>query len=345
MRFADIVIDLASVLSASRSVASKHVALQSRRLDRYSKTSSILRGGLQPQPRQQRQGGDSRPVTRRHDGDAATETDPAPGRTAEPPDAAATNSSPRQADVARPIGDGTVPKVSEPLETPREATPRVTIQHDEPGSALHELRDRLRELGGDAKAAEKVQSPALRDILLRDTPTSQRAGPARVAAKEEAEEVMGEKVPEGVDINIFRTRRGSRILQSLKSQGERRVEKSVIDHDITPEAPELESKPNTSQADSPTPVEKTAVDSVGSAASVEEVPRVVGQDDPAGTAEAVTAEAVEPPQTPLPAPEVVSPAASDTPDPQAAMAAAAAAAPPAYQLRESKVPADRKSVV
>ncbi|KLU84934.1 atypical/ABC1/ABC1-A protein kinase [Magnaporthiopsis poae ATCC 64411] len=291
MRFADIVIDLASVLSATRSVASKHVALQSRQLDRYSKTSSILKGGLQPRPRQQRQGGDSPPVTHRHDGDTATATEPAPGQPAEPPDTAATTSSPKQADIGRPIGDGTAPKVAEPPETPREATARVIIPHDEPGSALDELRGRLRELGGDAKAAEQVQSPVLRDILLRDTPMPRHAGPARMAAEREEEEVMGEKVPEGVDINIFRTRRGSRILQSLKSR-ERRIEKSVINHDITPEAQEPESITNMSQADTPTHVEKTAVDSIGSAASVEEAPRVVGQDDPAGAAEAVTAEAV-----------------------------------------------------
>ena len=41
MRFVDIAIDLAAVLNASRSVASKHVALRSRQLDAYGKTSSV----------------------------------------------------------------------------------------------------------------------------------------------------------------------------------------------------------------------------------------------------------------------------------------------------------------
>lgn len=41
MRFADIVIDLAAVLNASRSVASKHIALRGRQLDAYSKTSNV----------------------------------------------------------------------------------------------------------------------------------------------------------------------------------------------------------------------------------------------------------------------------------------------------------------
>ncbi|KAI1805462.1 ABC1-domain-containing protein [Daldinia bambusicola] len=43
MRFADIVIDLAAVVQASRSVASRHVELRARQIDRYGQTSSIVR--------------------------------------------------------------------------------------------------------------------------------------------------------------------------------------------------------------------------------------------------------------------------------------------------------------
>ncbi|KAK3350999.1 putative abc1 protein precursor [Neurospora tetraspora] len=41
MRFTDLLVDLAAVASASRSVAGKHVALRASQIDRYSKTSSI----------------------------------------------------------------------------------------------------------------------------------------------------------------------------------------------------------------------------------------------------------------------------------------------------------------
>ncbi len=41
MRFVDVAVDLAALLSASRSVAAKHVALRARQLDRYSKTSGV----------------------------------------------------------------------------------------------------------------------------------------------------------------------------------------------------------------------------------------------------------------------------------------------------------------
>lgn len=42
MGLVDFAIDLAAVLSASRSVASKHIALRARQVDRYGKTSSIV---------------------------------------------------------------------------------------------------------------------------------------------------------------------------------------------------------------------------------------------------------------------------------------------------------------
>ncbi|KAH8652354.1 ABC1 family-domain-containing protein [Xylariales sp. PMI_506] len=43
MRYADFLVDLAAVVTASRSVASKHLELRAGQLDRYGKTSSIVR--------------------------------------------------------------------------------------------------------------------------------------------------------------------------------------------------------------------------------------------------------------------------------------------------------------
>ena len=55
MRFVDFAIDLAGVLNASRSVAAKHVALRSRQIDAYTKTSSVAaalrKRAAQPAPR------------------------------------------------------------------------------------------------------------------------------------------------------------------------------------------------------------------------------------------------------------------------------------------------------
>ncbi|KAK3359771.1 putative abc1 protein precursor [Lasiosphaeria hispida] len=49
MRLADLLVDLAAVASASRSVASKHVALRARQVERYGKTSSLVNLGRQGQ--------------------------------------------------------------------------------------------------------------------------------------------------------------------------------------------------------------------------------------------------------------------------------------------------------
>lgn len=46
MRLADLLVDLATVASASRSVAAKHVALRAKQVERYGRTSSIVRDVL-----------------------------------------------------------------------------------------------------------------------------------------------------------------------------------------------------------------------------------------------------------------------------------------------------------
>ncbi|KAK0739663.1 ABC1 family-domain-containing protein [Apiosordaria backusii] len=55
MRLADLLVDLAAVASASRSVAAKHVALRARQVERYGQTSSILRESLGGKPKSQAQ--------------------------------------------------------------------------------------------------------------------------------------------------------------------------------------------------------------------------------------------------------------------------------------------------
>ena len=50
MRLVDLVIDLAAVFKASQSVASKHVALRSRQLDAYNRSSSVAAALRRAQP-------------------------------------------------------------------------------------------------------------------------------------------------------------------------------------------------------------------------------------------------------------------------------------------------------
>ena len=50
MRLADLLVDLAAVAGASRAVASKHVALRARQVERYGRGSSVVGAVLRGRP-------------------------------------------------------------------------------------------------------------------------------------------------------------------------------------------------------------------------------------------------------------------------------------------------------
>ncbi|KAL6911013.1 ABC1 family domain-containing protein [Trichoderma evansii] len=174
MGFVDFAIDLAAVLSASRSVASKHVALRGRQLDVYSRTSSV--GAL----------------LRNRDAAAAA----ASARTAETPE-----------------------KEKEP-DSGSEATNNEFVSAEVVG-------EKSSRPAASSTAASEVPKPA--DFKPRDQsifktsiPESdfvrQRLQQASTPppTKDELNEELG--APEGVDVNIFHTTRGSQILDSLRKQ-------------------------------------------------------------------------------------------------------------------------------
>ncbi|KAI1180793.1 ABC1 family-domain-containing protein [Nemania sp. FL0916] len=93
MRFADIVLDLAAVAKASRSIASKHLELRSRQIDRYSRTSSIVRSLKEDQKRPRNNAGS--PSTK-YSADAAGDGQQQPSQTDVPLQSASFNSAERQ---------------------------------------------------------------------------------------------------------------------------------------------------------------------------------------------------------------------------------------------------------
>lgn len=152
MRFVDLAIDVAALLSASRSVAAKHVALRSRQLDAYAKTSIIT----------------------------------AKWRDAKPT-ASATQSEPEDNSKSEGKRDATSQQ-TDPLS---QSPPRA-------GNEGHQPRaDESRETGTAASGyAEAVK---------------QRQEALRAAAEQK-------DLPEGVDINIFHTTRGSSVLSSVRKK-------------------------------------------------------------------------------------------------------------------------------
>ncbi|KAH8908810.1 ABC1-domain-containing protein [Coniochaeta sp. PMI_546] len=176
MRLADVLIDLAAVLNASRSVASKHVALRGRQLDHYAKTSSIATA-LKQQTRLEPRSRDTRPVD-------TTETETASPRASEP-------HSPPAATV--------------PLQRPPQLQGRVGDQGQ----------------SGTGKS-EFVPAPwaslASSGIVHQTSPTTPLVDLKPKTGVPPLEE--DDDVPPGVDISaLFRTSRGSKILESLKEPG------------------------------------------------------------------------------------------------------------------------------
>ncbi|PNP48359.1 hypothetical protein TGAMA5MH_00643 [Trichoderma gamsii] len=178
MGFVDFAIDLAAVLSASRSVASKHVALRGRQLDVYSRTSSV---GA---------------ILRSRDAAAA---------------AAATDSvRTTEATEKRKEPDSGNEATNNEFVNATETTGEKSSQSAAPSTTAPE-----RPKPTDFKPREhpifKTSSPDSDFVRQR---LQQASAPP--PTKDELNAELG--APEGVDVNIFHTTRGSQILDSLRKQ-------------------------------------------------------------------------------------------------------------------------------
>ncbi|KAH6655067.1 ABC1 family-domain-containing protein [Truncatella angustata] len=196
MRYGDLLIDLAAVFKASRNVASRHVELRGRQLDRYGRTSSIVRS-LKGQD----------PSGSGHAGATA----PSPGATqpgVNPSQAAAANT---EVPAAQPPGyDPGFPK---PI-------------HETP---LSERSDRYRELVQGSSKQPIPEVPLTQSDQGR--PGFQPASPKDAALHASLNEsfssshqpesprpsIAVDGVPEGVDVdNIFHSKRAASLLDGHK---------------------------------------------------------------------------------------------------------------------------------
>lgn len=186
MGFVDFAIDLAAVLSASRNVASKHVALRGRQFDQYGRTSSVVAAMRAKQRGAQTAGaGKSAPVAGHE------------GMTGQEPDAPRDTSS-ATADIPTASGGERVQSTS-------------TV----PASVLS---------SSDGAAKESVHRTADSELPMDATPAP---APSRDVLKHEAGVVVEDNarsnatqkpgntdegsLPEGVNLDIFRTSRGTRL--------------------------------------------------------------------------------------------------------------------------------------
>lgn len=224
MRLADVLVDLASVLHASRSVGSKHVALRAQQLERFTKSSSIIRDLKGKQPVQY--------------SSAKTETAASGGQQSaewarQAP--AGEQSSYAPPSAPSPRGDGQ----SHPVENLTENLSPSSLRETWPSSTP--LSRRLRETRGPGKpqtastgkpgdfvpapwaSLASSAAPSPRSDLNTGNPNLGRAG-ARLASEDI-------DAPGSINLNIFRTARGTRILDSLKER-----EPLVKGPELAPEA-------------------------------------------------------------------------------------------------------------
>ncbi|KAK8058291.1 hypothetical protein PG994_008739 [Apiospora phragmitis] len=188
MRWADILIDLAAVAKASKSVGSKHLELCARQWDRYGKTSSIVRS-LRHQ--QQSQYGLASHASGKE------EHQPAPPE-----------------DDISPQSQNAGPSTSAPPAT----TPAPELTHSSVPS-LSEQHNKYKSLSQYRTAPESLPSSDIPGIdSLKQAPASRETAKAQssdpVATPPETQ--LKDDAPVDADINVFHTSRGSHLLDGKK---------------------------------------------------------------------------------------------------------------------------------
>lgn len=184
MGLVDFAIDLAAVLSASRNVASKHVTLRGRQFDQYGRTSSIVAAMRAKQRGAPAAGAGGKGPVASHEGMTGQEPDAprdTPSATAEIPTAAdgekVQSTETPSASGPPSLDDRESSHGAAGRESPRDATPAPTPSHD---VLKHEA---------GVETEDKARSNATQNT-------------------EKTDEVS---LPEGVNLDIFRTSRGSRL--------------------------------------------------------------------------------------------------------------------------------------
>ncbi|KAH7166204.1 nuclear protein Es2-domain-containing protein [Dactylonectria macrodidyma] len=171
MRFVDFAIDLAAVLNASRSVAAKHVALRSRQLDNFSRTSGVAA------------------VFRNR----AAQSAPRAGK----PEERHQSSAEEEAASDEATSDRNAPVAEEP-----EPLPKSSQEQGQTSTKAH---------GVNLETGNEAAQPRI-DPFADAISGLNQAKSRFDQAKEELD------LPSGIDVDIFHTTRGSKILGSLREK-------------------------------------------------------------------------------------------------------------------------------
>ncbi|TGJ86006.1 hypothetical protein E0Z10_g2766 [Xylaria hypoxylon] len=190
MRFADIILDLAAVAKASRSVASRHLDLRARQIDRYGRTSSIIRSLRDDE---NKSNGNRHSASAKATGDAANEGQQQPSHA----------DAPIQPDLV----SRTEARVKEPI-TPEDAS---SGQKNNVYRNLFQRGSPLEDAVAQRPPAPRPDQSAILAQLKEKANLDQKqdhAGRIPGTVNDSQEEV-----PSDIDINIFHTSRGSQMLE------------------------------------------------------------------------------------------------------------------------------------
>lgn len=362
MRLADLLVDLAAVASASRSVAAKHVALRARQLERYSRGSSVVAAVLRARAQAQAQ---AQTQTQTQTGARASGEEQGARREKEQRDAETETEGQRERPVQAQEGeqgggvrDGAVQaSAGERAETASAGGGDGCVREqaaeagDGGGDAQGGAPARAGRPGEEVKKSEFVPAPwadggiaMLKHGFGHPPRTPPIAGKAK--KKPVVELPGGQGAAAGIDLNVFRTSRGSRILEALQQAEEKdpaqqpaaaqlgggeggtrptRPEKAAEGVRVSEEKPEPARSPAAENAVPETPAEDTVQHGQGEKAPPSPSPQIRAR--PATE---------EPAQTTLSRgdAELVADLTGSAP---------ASSGASAYQLRESRVPSSRIS--
>lgn len=221
MGLVDLAIDLAAVLRASRSVASKHVALRGRQLDRYGRTSSIaaaLRTKQNWGETVTNYGGPS-PVR------TATETaaDASKHERAEDvfvPDEGASGALQVTEHVTTAAGDNPIHSASVGTATGPVPPPAASIPPTTPRGLGLERKREERENARISETTKAEEDTVPEGIHLEGLFRTSRGSKLSPLWKKKAQEnAAKQSMPQGVGFGVFRTSSGSNILRKLENKG------------------------------------------------------------------------------------------------------------------------------
>ncbi|SPN97229.1 related to abc1 protein precursor [Cephalotrichum gorgonifer] len=195
MRFADFAVDLAAVIRASRSVASHHVALRARQLDALNRSSTVVNS--------RKQGG--------------VGTGGAPASDQEVP-VESSNTEAKRDDYGSATAEGGAEGPGRATRTTHGGTVNPPPSAESPSVLRNGGLGAFSHLQHKAGASSHVSPGGEAHSLFSPTAFPSKSHLQASTESQPAEQTteVFEDVPPGLDINVFRTDRGSKILASLK---------------------------------------------------------------------------------------------------------------------------------